>query len=60
MRATMLDELEDPMLRRQAKGLKESTMLFRYPVRVAIKPYPEHSWLDPAASFPVKQSSRSC
>lgn len=39
MRATMLDELGKPYVETaRAKGLKESTMLFRYPVRVAINP----------------------
>jgi len=39
MRATLLDELSKQyVITARAKGVKESTLLFKYPVRVAINP----------------------
>jgi peptide/nickel transport system permease protein len=39
MRATMLDELNRPYVQTaRAKGLRESKLLVRYPVRVALNP----------------------
>lgn len=39
MRATLLDELHKPYVQTaRAKGLKESTMLVKYPIRVALNP----------------------
>ena len=40
MRANMLDELSKPYVTTaRAKGLSELTLLFRYPVRLALNPY---------------------
>lgn len=40
MRANMLDELHKPyVITARAKGLKESKLLFKYPVRVALNPF---------------------
>lgn len=39
MRATLLDELKKPyVVAGRARGLKESTLIYRYPVRVALNP----------------------
>ncbi len=39
MRATLLDELHKPYVQTaRAKGLKESTLLIKYPIRVALNP----------------------
>lgn len=40
MRANMLDELQKPYVEiARAKGLKESRLVFKYPVRVALNPF---------------------
>jgi len=40
MRANLLDELNKPyVVTARAKGLRESTLLLRYPVRVALNPF---------------------
>ncbi|MHB0875553.1 MAG: ABC transporter permease subunit, partial [Anaerolineae bacterium] len=40
MRAMMLDELHKPyVITARAKGLKETTALMKYPVRVALNPF---------------------
>lgn len=39
MRATLLDELKRPyVVAARARGLKENTMIYKYPVRVALNP----------------------
>ncbi len=50
MRANLADELEKPyVVTARAKGLSERTILFRYPVRIALNPFVSTlGWLLPA------------